>query len=43
MSLAIDFENRLYIGLKKGKEEAFASVFDCYHRAHSEISLYTSY
>lgn len=32
MSLAIDFENRLYIGLKKGKEEAFASVFDCYHR-----------
>lgn len=32
MSFTVDFDEQLYISLKCGKEEAFAYVFDRYHR-----------
>lgn len=32
MGYAVDFDGQLYNGLSIGKAEAFASVFDRYHR-----------
>ena len=32
MGYAVDFDGQLYNGLSSGKAEAFASVFDRYHR-----------
>ena len=42
MGYAVDFDGQLYNGLSIGKAEAFASVFDRYHRLLYACLLYTS-